>query len=528
MRIRRLPLTLCLLILPFAVWGQEAAVCRDFHFSTGIDPYLSLSNPAAISAFNGHISMAKVDFRKDNGGLHSLTESHDSYKAGASTESYISVSDRISFHGRLNWSYFSGRNMGAQVLMDPDYNPVNFLESDEATVGRKNREDYSLLGAMSYKLGDKWALGAEVDYTSADQTKIKDPRFSNVWMDLSLKAGFSFMPGDKQLLGAALVYRNTMETVRGGIYGTTDKQYFIYNDKGGFFGTMSELAGDLNYVPGTSENRPMKNDFFGLSLQAMSGAWSNDLEVLYRQGYYGKKSSSSATYFEFSGLRAAYKAAFQTRSGADIHKASLKLDYEFLDNAENLFMYDAKPGYNIEIVYFGQNDISVRHMASAALSYVFHKEADGYLPAFSAGATLSGRSRFQATVLYPYYRNTDLISLGAELFADRNIISGKSVFSIGGTLGFRYGFGTPKDDGTYASTSGTALKSFDNYLFRQFEYDTAPGASAGLSFTYTRMISDKVAPYVRLSDTFTMLFTEPQYLSDRIRNVALLSLGVSF
>ena len=528
MRLRHLPVTLCLLALPFAVWGQEAAVCRDFRFSTGTDPFLSLSNPAAISAFSGHISMAEVDFRKDNGGLISLTESPDSYRAGASTESYISISDKISFHGRLKWSYFSGRNMGAQVLMDPDYNPVNFLESDEATVGGKNREEYSLLGAMSYKLGDRWALGAEVDYTSADQTKIKDPRFSNVWMDLSLKAGFSFRPGDRQLFGAALLYRSTMETIRGGIYGTTDKQYFIYNDKGGYFGTMSELAGDLNYVPGTSENRPMKNDFFGLSLQAMSGAWSNDLEVLYRQGYYGKKASSSATYFEFSGVRAAYKGAFQARSGADIHKASLKLDYELLGNDENIFSYVTPPGQNTRVEYSGQNHILDRHTASAAISYVFHKDADGYLPAFSAGATISGRGRFQTTVLYPFYRNANCVTLDAEAFADRNIRKGASVFSLGAKLAFRDGWGNPKDDGSYASTSSSNLKSFDNYLFRQFEYDTALAAGAGLSFAYTRIISDKVAPYVKLSDSFSMLLAEPQYLGGRIRNVALITLGCNF
>lgn len=527
MRLRAILASLFLLALPLAAAGQEAAECRDFRFVADTDPFLSLSNPAAISAFGGHISMVGLDFRKDNGGLIPLTESADSYKAGACTESYFCISDRIAFHGRLSWSYFSGKGMGAQVMMDPLFNPVNFLESDEATAGTKNREDYSLLGAVSCKLNDKWALGCEIDYSSADQTKVKDPRFSNVWMDMNLKAGISFRPESSTMLGASLIYRSTMEQVRGGIFGTTDKQYFVLADKGGFWGTLSELSGDYDYVP-VSEFRPMKNDFFGLSLQALTGVWSNEVEVLYRMGYYGKKASSSATYFEFSGLRAGYRGGFQSRNGADIHKASLKLDYEMLGNDENVFRYVTPSGQNTRVEYSGQNHIFDRHLASATLSYVWHKGVDGYLPELSVGASVSGQGRFQTTVLYPFYRNADCVSLAAEAFADRNIRKGASVFSVGGRLDFRYGFGTPKDDGAYATTSGSSLRSFDNYLFRQFEYDTAPAAGAGLSFAYTRIISDKFAPYVKVSDSFSMLLSEPQHLSGRIRNIALITLGLSF
>ncbi len=531
MRFRFIFASLCFLALYLTAGGQEAPECRDFRFAVDTNPFLTLSNPAAISAYGSHISMAGLDFRKDNGGLISLTESADSYKAGACTESYFCVSDKIAFHGRLSWSYFSGTGMGAQVLMDPLFNPVNFLEGDETTVGAKSREDYALLGAMSCKLNDRWALGCEIDYSSADQTKFKDPRFSNVWMDMNMKAGASFRPDQSTLLGAALIYRSTMEQIRGGIYGTTDKQYFIMADKGSFLGTVAGLSGDMDYVPMT-EFRPMKNDFFGLSLQALTGAWTNEAEVLYRMGYYGKKASDSATYFEFSGIRAGYSCRFQTRSGEDIHRASLKLDYELLGNLENLFSIVSVPGQNTTINYYGQSQISKRHLASATLSYVWHKGAGGYLPKLSVGAELSGRGHLQSTVLYPFYRNSNCIGMTAHAFADRNIRKGASVFSFGGRLDFRYGLGKPKEDGVYdlpyGTISGTTLRSFDNYLFRQFEYDTAPAAGAGLSFAYTRIISGKAAACVKVSDSFSMLINEPQYLSGRFRNVASVTLGLSF
>lgn len=527
MRFRNILACICFLAVPFAGRGQEADACRDFRFRTETDPYMFLENPAAVSVFAGHISMVEASFRKDNGGLVSLTESPDSYRAGALTESYIGISDKISFHGRLSWTYFEGKDMGAQVLMDPAFNPVNFLESDPATIGRRNREDYSLLGAMSYKLGDRLALGAGIEYTSADQTKVKDPRFSSVWMDMDIKAGLTFRPSDESLYGAALVWRSTLEQIRGGIYGTTDKQYFILADKGGFFGTMAGLSGDFDYVP-TSELRPMKNDFYGLSLQAVSGGFSNELEVLYRNGYYGKKASSSATYFEFSGIDVAYKARLLKRSGANLHRAGLELGYELLGNNENQFKYVTPQGQNTRVEYTGRNHIMDRHRFSACLDYVWYRDADGYLPSFTAGGSLSGNGYMSSTKIYPFYRNASCVTLSADAFARRNIESGKSIFSLGFSAGFRTGFGNPRNDGSYASTSATSLQSFDDYLDRQFEYDTASAVSAGLAFKYTYRIDERFAPYAQLSDDFSTLTAAPKYLGGRVRNIALITLGVSF
>ena len=57
----------------------------DFRFKVDTDPVFFVSNPAALSAFRGHISVAEAAFSKENGGLTSLHQSPDSYTAGAST-----------------------------------------------------------------------------------------------------------------------------------------------------------------------------------------------------------------------------------------------------------------------------------------------------------------------------------------------------------------------------------------------------------------------------------------------------------
>ncbi len=527
MKLRSLTVSFCILAAGFAAAAQEQEPCRDFYFRVGSDPMFMVSNPAAISAFKGHISMAELSFRKDDGAFLSLEDSPDSYRAAAHTESYISISDRISFRGRLSWSYFSGDKMGGPVLMEPIYNPVSFLESNTLTLGRKNKETYSLLGAASYRFSDKWSAGISLDYVSADQTKIKDPRFSNVWMDMNLKAGVSFRPSDSLMLGLTLLYRNTIEQVRSGIYGTTDKQYFIYADKGGFLGTIAELTGDYNYISLTNP-RPMQNDFFGLGLQFAGCGIVNELDVLYRKGTWGGKASSTAIFFEFSGLEASYRGKFVKRRGDALHKLSLDIDYELLGNNENVFSYVTPVGQNTRVEYSGQNHISDRHLASAGLSYVFSKGMERYMPDFTAGASLSGSMLASSAVLYPFTRNSDTESFKAEVFADKSFYSGRSVFTISFSGSFRTGFGTPKEDATLVPGASSGYISFDDYLYRQFEYDTASAAGARAGFRYSYVVSARLIPYIELSDSFSAMLQAPQYLGGRFRNTALITLGCNF
>lgn len=527
MRLRLIPASICFLALCLPAAGQEADVCRDFSFRTATDPVFFISNPASISAFKGHFSMAGAGFRKENGGLASLTESPDSFMADAVTESYISISDRISFHGKLSWSYFAGEQMGAQILMDPAFNPFSFLESSETTTGRKNKESYSLLGAMSYRFSDRWSAGVSFDYVSADQTKVKDPRFSNIWMDMGITAGAAFRPGEDLMLGLTLRYRSTLEQVLGGVYGTTDQQYFYYTDKGGFLGTMSEVAGDYGYIS-VSGFRPMKNDFFALGFQAVSKGMTNELEVAYRTGYWGKKASSSATFFEFSGIEASYRGRMLRGSEASLHKISVDLGYKLIGNDENVFRYVTPVGQSMRVEYTGQNHILDRHTVSAELGYTWYKGTGGYLPEFSAGAALHGGMVMGSTVLYPYYRNFDTETLCARAYARKSFFSGRTIFTAGLDASYRMGFGTPAEDGSYASTTSSGLKSFDNYLHRQFEYDTAPAAGAGVSFACSFLVSAHFVPYIKLSDDFSALLQAPEYLQGRVRNVALITLGCSF
>lgn len=512
--------------------AQSASVPADFRFVVDTNPYLTSSNPATIGLFSlGKLSIVEMSGTKSDGGLKSLEESSDSYDAGVSTESFVKISNKIAFSGKLSYSYFSGRNMGGQILMDPAYNPVNFLESTETNLGTKTRELYRLAGGMSYTFNDKWSAGVKADYESGDMSKTKDPRFQNVWMDLNISAGVNFKVSEAFDAGLSLKYRNTLENLSAGIFGTTDEQYYVYTDKGGFYGAMEMLAGDLAYIS-TSSVRPMSNWFLGGELQASLGIGGarlfNELSFLYRDGYYGEKASSSPVYFEFSGFEASYQGRLLLPMGHNLHSISLSAAYKPLTNYENNYKYNTPAGGSTVVEYYGQNKLLERTDISAAIGYVFYQDVRGSRPKGEYGLDADFNMRSQTTTIYPFYRNHDASAVLVTARGLRNFSFGASILSLGADLRFHTGFGTAAQDGSYSESSSTTMKSFDGYLYKHFEYETSTYAGAGLRLGYTRVFSGKYAFSVLLRDNFASMLAKPEYLADGWRNVATLTIGCTF
>ena len=528
MRLRTLTVTALFLASAFIAEAGDGVV-RDFRTSRLANPYLDLSNPAIIGMWNGKIAMAEAFAEKGNGGVISLEESPDDFTWGARTESYFRVSDLLTFHGKLSWSRFSGKDMGGQVMMHPEFHPVNFLESDPGTTGVKNRELYDLTGGLALNLGDAWALGCNVNYGAGDQTKIKDPRFSNILTDLDFTAGVTFSPSRNFSVGLSLQYEDLLEQVRGGIYGATDRQYFIQIDRGGFIGTVEELNGDNNFVS-ASGYRPMDNRFLGGALQVMLfEKFFNEFSFRRRDGYYGKKASNSPLFFEFNGIEAAYKGVVLLPAGNSLHRLAIGLNYSTLANQENRPRWATAEGGNTIVVYDEPNaGLLSRTDKSASLDYRWMFGADGARADMTVGAVASYFDRSQMTTIYPSYRKHSYSRIRGELFFEKVFRSGQMSFIPYVSAFFQTGSGTAKGDGSYVPTATTKLKSFDNYLERQFEFETDPRAGGCLSFTVTRSFADKLEAYVKLSDSLTSFIYEPLYLSGRFRNIAEISIGCNF
>ncbi|MCR5351492.1 MAG: hypothetical protein K6E35_03245 [Bacteroidales bacterium] len=499
---------------------------RDFRFVKDTSPVLHFSNPATLTGWSGRLSAVTLSGTKGNGAVVPLEGSRDDFSITAGTESYCRL-DRIAFHGRLSWSDFQGREMGGPVLMDPDQHPVAFLESDPTTVGTKKRETYMLAGALSLDLGPRWTLGLGCDYAAGDQTKVKDPRFSNVLMDLTCVAGVAFRASDGLLLGLSLHYRDRLEQVRGGVYGTSDIRYFIQMDKGGFLGTVSDLDGDYNYIS-TQNFRPMADRYYGIALQALVGAhFSNELAVRYRSGFYGKKASSSPVYYEYAGVEADYRGRLQLPAGTGLHRFALDLGFASLGNDENVFRYVTPAGQSTVVDYTGRNHILDRIDLRAVLDYRWYRDVSGARPGMTLGARTGFEARRQTTTLYPRWRKHACTTISLDLFGQKVWTNGAFSLILDLGLSGLAGFGTDKQDGSYASGVSSTLKSFDVYLGRDFEFKTLPRVGASAGFTLARRFAG-FEVYAGLSDRFEQLLVAPVYLDGSRRNLACITLGCNF
>lgn len=528
-------ITVIAALLPAVLSAEEGTgrQYRDFYFVRSISPWLSSVNAAGLHTLvPGRISVAGAGFEKADGALIGTEGSDDSWEAGAFTESYVRVSPKIAFSGRLSYSNFRGRNMGGPVFMDPSYNPVNFYESTDTTTGVKTRELYTLSGGIAYAFDGRWSIGGKVDYQTGNCAKRKDPRFLNSWSDIFLSAGGRFVPSGRFSAGVAFIYRKTLETVTGSIYGTSDKQYYILVDYGGFWGKREQFGSDNGYIS-TSDSRPMYNSFYGAALQLDFGRsdavrFFSELSWMKRNGYYGERGSSSVTYTEHSGHVFRYSGVLTAASGRAVHRVSLDLEYSPLKNYENIYRETTVQGQSPVVEYFGKNKVLDRNTAGLSLSYAGYLGLEDHRPEWEYGASVTAGLCSFTAVSYPFYRHQDVVRFSGELFGKKNVTVRKNILSVSAGCGYAAGSGTENRDGEYVTSTSEHPFSGDAYLHRDFEYRTAGRVSVSLAFRYTRMAGKGIAVYFEAGDRFTRAVEEPVYLHGASRNVFTLSLGCFF
>lgn len=520
--------------------GQEAPQKNmyDFGFIKDSNPWLSSFNAAGLGTLQvERTSFAEASFDKEDGGVIPVEGSDDSWQAGAQTESFVKISDRIAFHGKLSYSYFSGRNMGGHYLMDPGYNPINFVESTEEDRGTKVKELYGLLGGISYTFNEKWAIGANVKYETGDYAKRKDPRPRSRWLDLDITAGAKYSPVENFSVGLDLQYRRTIETLDGDIFGTTDRQYYTLIDYGGYFGYTEAFDGTNGYVnvgSSTARNaRPMANTFYGGSLQLAFGRSSNilffnELTYLRREGRYGNRASTHVTYSEHEGNIFEYSGALNINRGASLHRVTLNARYEYLLNYENIWRRTTNPGEETITEYFGQTETLDRSKFNGSISYTGYLGIRQHRPEWEFGASFDASYLAARYTYYPFWRVQYITSLQGILHGKKNFVCGNNIFTVGLAAAYLTGFGTKNLDGSYATTSSDNLVSGDSYLNRDFEYDTISRMSGTLGFRYTRLFGHRIAAYIDIRDTWCHTLEKPVFLPDGYRNVFTVTLGCSF
>lgn len=469
-----------------------------------------------------------------------LHESRDCFRPSLDAASYMRISDRITFYGRMNYSYFKGKDMGGQILMDPYYNPINFLESVDTTTGTKTLEEYTFEGAMAYSLNDRLTLAGKVSYQSADYAKRKDPRSYNQWMDLDASVGARYSLADgKTAFGVSLNYVKTVETVAEKLFGTIDRQYYCFVDYGGSFGKVEVIDGDNGYLS-VSNERPMFNQFFGGSAQAGFKAGGVDafldIGAAYRKGYFGKKASGSVRFCDFDGMRYNLNARISFKTGNLLNRIDGSWNMMTSINKENSYRVSTQPGQNPEIQYFGSQEVGDKTVGRIKARYSIERQADGHKGIFSPvpWALSVGYERFgvnQTATSYPFYRKQRIARNTVNLTGVKNFQMGNNFLSI--TLGGDYSFAgddLKNEDGQYSSATGNP-RTNDTYLNRNFEYfhASSAGGTASVRFTLVKETGRRhYSVFMDLADSYHRLLSEREHLTGNYRNTIIFTIGCNF
>lgn len=516
------------LISSISASAQQYSPMTEFSYFTSLNPHLEYTNASLIKlAPVKKIATAGAYFEKANGNLISLNESPDCFTAGINTEAYIKANSKLTLYGKIGYSYFQGKNMSAQILIDPDYNPVNFLEMESSNKGLKVKELYDIKAGLAYNLASRWSIGARINYQAGDMAKRKDPRFRNIWMDLDASAGISYSVSKKNTFGLSAIVRNTVEQIKGQVFGTTDKQYMIFTDKGNFFGSCEQLDGDFNYLP-TSEARPMSNLFYGAALQDVHKdakmQISNEAAFLRRTGYYGQKSSAKATFFEFEGYKFQYKGSFAFNHRSFKHIVNINAGYETVLNRENILMYVTHEGQNTTVEYLGQRDIMHDKKCSLGASYSFLTDVQNAMPRWTVKVSGGVCDYHKESSLYPLSTDYKRRVWNGGLSAGRNIMWSKNLLSL--KLEGIYSYGrldfTSNIDESTNTIESLGIYCSEEYFSKDAIMWDKSKITASAQVRYLRQISGRLSVYVSLSDRYITRG------GNIWRNVALLSVGCNF
>jgi hypothetical protein len=514
--------------------AQDTAgiVRKDYDYIKHSDARLTGYNAAGIRYLpvEGSAS-ATVYVNKGYGKFIRYHQSDNSYNFGAQTESFYRFSPGIVFYGNVGYENFTGKNMGGSAFIDPYYNPFDIVEYSDTTRGTKNLETYHLTGAVSADISKRLTFGGKMDYTAANYAKQKDLRHKNRLLDLYVTAGLNYRINKTFEIGANYYYRRSVEGVEFNVYGTTDKQYFSLISYGAFYG-KTELFGETGY---TSEDNPMYNNFNGGSLQLGVDIRPgirvfNEFTYKSRAGEFGKRTPYKIVYSEHNSGIIEYKGSFSVKKGQNRHYVNIYLENETLENFENVYKFESRPGGNNYIVYYDPLKVSDKEQFSAKAEYVANLELRDFRPLWILKGAVDFHHRRQMLSVYPYYRKQTIHYTNYHIAALRHIISGKNIYRFSVDARYSSGGGTIKKDGEYATPgeNQTKPKYHDKNLNLEYEHLTTGQITGDIGLKYSRIFDkNRLEGYAALHYGLTKAFNVV-YADGDAFNVVALTVGCTF
>lgn len=511
----------------------------DFDYVKFSNPRLMSPNSSGLySLSTDKISIAELFFKKDDGKFVNYSESDNSYTYGARAESFYRLNSKLVLYGEVEYLSFEGKHMGGSVFLNPKETPFNIVEENSATAGKKNKERYHIVGAMSFDMNDRLTLGGKIDYQAANYAKTKDPRHKNKLLDMYLTVGANYKFTTALDIGANYYYRRSTEGMDFGIYGNTDREYNYIIDFGGFYGRKERELSSVGYVVTNNavKSKPLFNEYHGVGLQlnyklSSQISFYNEFTYKSRSGYYGDKSDAGVVLSEHESDIFEYRGVLSFKTDKVEHHISTKIGSEQLTNYENVYEEDSKPeeGSAGKTIYYDKAKVLYREEFAGGIDYSCYIDVKDKRPTWVLTAGAEYYNKKQTASPYPYYRKQDFHYTESHIGAKRSFFDNKNTYTVSLDMAYSFGDGTAKNDGTYAtpSSSQAAPAESDDYLYREFEYYTSSKIKAKGGFKYSRTINPLVSGYVSADYELTKA-SDLKYISGDTFGSLMLRVGCAF
>lgn len=522
------------------------------------DAWLTSLNAAALTRYStDNAAQAELSLTKAKGAFTHFSDSPDMLQGNAAVEAFYRLSSRTVVYGAMSYDNFSGKDMAGSAfisdfraltsderLQTSDFRhlPFDIVEDSLNNTGTKHRDTYRLTGAFGYNVSDGFAVGARFDYTAANYAKYKDLRHKNKLMDMTFTAGITVPVGSYMLIGANYLYRRTTESLLFSTYGKGGRNFVSFINYGPYIGQVEQF-GSTGFTD-KSREMPLVDDYNGAGLQFSVGnspAWQfcNAVTYAHRRGYYGRRSPYTITFTRHKSDVYHYDAQLSHQSEKSRYFLSFNLSAENLENVLPGRLEQKNDAGATHYEYFAPVKSANRLWVDGRVSLRADLSplADDFLniPGSMSVWSLEGGLRWthhkQTAYLFPYYRRQHYTSYEPFVSLTRNIAKQRGVWTVQAGASFRYGDGTPADDGTFIEPSDkqTPPPTMETYFWRDYQWMNAAQYEIGASCQYSFIMpSTTMKTYVRAALSHRKCNERSAYTAGPDRTTATLTVGCGF
>ena len=512
----------------------DSLLMRDFSYVIQSDPWLMGNNPSALIRFGSStLSEATVSMTVGNGGFVNYDQSPHTLTFGASAESVYRLSPRTVVYGRMSYQNESSSNMAGSAFLNTYHLPFDIVEDSLTNEGDEHRDTYHLKGGVGVDIWHGWSVGASFDFTAANLAKYKDLRHQNKAMDLTFSAGF-YLPLGHISLGANYLYRRSTENIRFKVYGQSDKVYKSLIAYANFMGQVEQFT--TNGYTGSNNEQPLFSARHGACVQldwriTPQWQWYHSMMAQYRSGYYGRESAYTITYMRHHSHIYTYQSRLSYRLPTSLHRMDVSISAERLENNQNAYLETLNEQGASQYEYFGAVKTGDKLWVDTHIGYTGDMGIDYELPRWTVATGVNIGHRKQTGYRYPYYRRQRLNRVQGYIDACHRIRLRQGILQAGLQFAYQKGSGDVYEDLTFAEPSAqqTAPPSMDAYLYRDYEYYTAPQVKVGAALKYSFVFPQtRMKTYVEGKCTYLKAYNTDAYLKGDAYTTVMLIVGVDF